>query len=337
MAGATIKDVAKEAGVSISTVSYVINGTKPVSERLAHRVRAAVAKLDFHPNHMARLLNSRRSRTLAFLTPDISNVGFVRIFKAIDAIARARGYTLFLLNTDGSLEMTQRAIGQVLQLKMDGVFLTLSWALTHPSINLSILTERGIAAVGVSGANAIDGIDCFLWDEEGAGQQLGRYLNRLGHHRILCVGPESSLSGTKRWGGVRREFPNPGESVVLARTPSYAAEGGYKAVRNAIAAAESFSAVIAFNDAIATGALAALYDQGLVVPRDISFVSFGDHHRDYSRPQITSMTFDEDRIAELAANRLIGRIEKSIEGKTVHEYLPLTLSIQPSSRKFTAD
>ncbi len=331
---ATITDVAREAGVAISTVSAVINGNKRVSDELAARVRAAIEKLQFHPNQLARSLNTQQSKTLAFITPDITNVGFLRIFRAIDAIGRQRGYTLFLINTDGSIETAQQAVRQVIELRMAGVFITLSWALSHPQVNVRQVLERGIALVGVSGSYAIKEIDCFLWDEEGAGAQLGSYLRRLGHQSVLCVGPTGSRASEKRWGGVRKAFEGAeGAAVSITRTGSYTAEGGYEAVQAAIVAGQRFTAMIAFNDAVATGALAALYDHGVSVPNDVSFLSFGDHHRDFSRPKITSMTFDEVRIAELAANRLIDRIEANVKPPPRHEYLPLQLSIQPSSQK----
>ena len=94
---ATIRDVAREAGVSISTVSSVVNGNKPVSEELEQRVRAAIEKLDFRPNQMAQSLGGRRTQVLAYLTPDISNVAFIHTFKAVEAVASARGYTLVLI------------------------------------------------------------------------------------------------------------------------------------------------------------------------------------------------------------------------------------------------
>ena len=122
----TIKDVAREAGVSISTVSSVVNGTKPVSDALAERVREAIDKLEFHPNHMARSLHAKRTRTLAYLTPDVTNVSILRTFKAVEAVARARGYLLFLLGTDGSVETAREAIDRVIGLRMDGAFLSLN-------------------------------------------------------------------------------------------------------------------------------------------------------------------------------------------------------------------
>lgn len=331
---ATIKDVAREAGVAISTVSAVVNGNKRVSDELSARVRAAIEKLEFHPNQLARSLNTRQSKTLAFLTPDITNVGFLRIFRAIDAIARQRGYTLFLINTDGSIEAAQRALRQVIELRMAGVFVTLSWALAHPEVNIRQALQRGIALVGVSGSYAIPEIDCFLWDEDGAGEQLGSYLRRLGHRDVLCVGPSGSRASEKRWGGVRRAFEGQlGAAIAIASTKAYSSEAGYDALQTAIMGGRRFTSVIAFNDAIATGALAALYDHGVSVPDDVSFLSFGDHHRDFSRPKITSMTFDETRIAQLAANRLIDRVEAKVQPPPRHEYLPLHLAIQPSSQK----
>lgn len=334
---ATIKDVAREAGVSISTVSSVVNGNKPVSEDLANRVREVIARLDFHPNHMARSLHAKRTRTLAYLTPDITNVAFLRTFKAIETVAHSRGYAVFLLGTDGSVEMTREAIDKVIGLKMDGAFFTLSWVMSHPDIGLSRLTQRGISMVGVSGSYDMPDVDCFLHDEEGGGRQIGTYLHRLGHRRVLCVGPTTSRAAEKRWGGLRAAYaeaePGSDAAIELIATEGYAAGAAYKSVQSALATHGRFTAMVAFNDAIATGALAALSDNGLSIPEDVSFVSFGDGHRDFSRPQISSITFDEERIAALAANRLIDRIEEVTSEPPSHEYLPLTLTIRPSSRR----
>lgn len=334
---ATIKDVARVAGVSISTVSSVVNGNKPVSEALAQRVREVIAALEFQPNHMARSLHAKRTRTLAYLTPDITNVAILRTFKAIEAAARARGYVVFLLGTDGSVEATRGALDRVIGLRMDGAFLSLSWAMRQPEVRLDRLVERGIAMVGVSGSYDIPEIDCFLHDEEGGGQQIGGYLHRLGHRKLLCVGPTSSLAAEKRWSGLRAAYannePGSGADIELVATAGYSAAAAYDAVQAVLATQRGFTAMVTFNDAVATGALAALSDNGLSVPDDVSFVSFGSGHRDFSRPQITSVTFDEERIAELAANRLIDRIEGASMVPPSHEYLPLTLSIRPSSRR----
>jgi DNA-binding LacI/PurR family transcriptional regulator len=336
---ATIKDVAREAGVSISTVSSVVNGNKPVSEDRARRVRAAIEKLEFHPNHMARSLHAKRTRTLAYLTPDISNLAIIRTFKAVEAAAHARGYAVFLLDTDGSVEMTREALDRIIGLRMDGAFLPLSWVMGHPDIRLPRLAERGIAMVGVAGSYDIADVDCFLHDEDGGGRQIGDYLYRLGHRQVLLVGPTPSRSAERRWAGVRAAYaetePGSEAGLELAPTGGYGAAAAYDAVQAALAARNRFTAMVAFNDAVATGALAALTDNGLRVPDEVSFISFGSGHRDFARPQITSITFDEDRIATLAANRLIDRIEGSGAPHAVADrvYLPLVLTIRQSTRR----
>lgn len=333
----TIKDVAREAGVSISTVSSVVNGNKPVSEALAARVREAIEKLEFHPNHMARSLHAKRTRTLAYLTPDVTNVSILRTFKAVEAAARARGYAVFLLSTDGSVETTREAIDRVIGLKMDGAFLSLSWAMSQPEIKLGRLAERGIAMVGLAGSYGIPDIDCFFHDEEGGGVQIGSYLHRLGHRQVLCIGPTNSLAAEKRWAGLRAAYAKALRGsevgVELVATEGYSTSAAYDAMQAKLGGGKPFTAIVAFNDAVATGALAALSDNGLSVPDDISFVSFGSGLRDFARPQITSVTFDEERIAALAANRLIDRVENLIAEPARCEYLPLALAVRPSSRR----
>lgn len=336
---ATIKDVAREAGVSISTVSSVVNGNKPVSEELALRVREAVARLEFYPNHMARSLHAKRTRTLAYLTPDITNVAILRTFKAVEAVAHSRDYAVFLLDTDGSVEMTREALDRIIGLKMDGAFLPLSWVMSNPKVGLPRLTERGIRTVGVAGSYDLPGIDCFLHDEHGGGRQIGAYLHRLGHRRVLFVGPTPSRSAERRWGGVLAAYAEnePGSEGELALVPTdgYSAAAAYDAVQGALAERGRFTAMIAFNDAVATGALAALTDHGLLVPDDVSFVSFGSGHRDFARPQITSVTFDEERIAQLAANRLIDLVEGMDPPgpDPMQVNLPLLLTIRQSTRR----
>lgn len=330
----TIKDVAREAGVSISTVSSVVNGNKPVSEGLAARVREAIARLEFHPNQMARSLHAKRTRTLAYLTPDVSNLSILRTFKAVEAAALARGYVVFLLSTDGSVRMTREAIDRVIGLRMDGAFLSLSWAMVQPEVGLDRLAGRGIAMVGLAGSYEVPGIDCFLHDEEGAGRQIGSYLQRLGHRHVVCVGPTSSRGAEKRWGGVAAAFAETSTEVDLrlVGTSGYTAAAAYEAVQALLASLPDFTAMVAFNDAVATGALAALSDNGLEVPDAISFIAFGSAHRDFTRPQVTSVTFDEERIAALAANRLIDRVEDPETLPPRTEYLPLLLAVRASSK-----
>ena len=246
-----------------------------------------------------------------------------------------RGYAVFLLSTDGSIEATREAIGRVIGLKMDGAFISLGWAMSRPEAGVERLIERGIAVVGVSGGSYdLAGVDCFLNDEEGGGSQIGTYLHRLGHRQVLFVGPVGSRAAEKRYSGLASVFGGlaKGDGTTLEQVPTqgYTASAAYDAVQSALSHRQHFTAMVAFNDAVATGALS---DNGLVVPDDVSFVSFGSDHRDFARPRITSVTFEEERIAALAANCLIDRIKGTASGPSSHEYLPLTLTVRESSKR----
>jgi LacI family transcriptional regulator len=245
---------------------------------------------------------------------------------------------VFLLSTDGSVETTREAIDRVIGLRMDGAFLSLSWVMVQPEIRLTRLAERGIAMVGLAGSYDIPGIDCFFHDEEGGGHQIGSYLHRLGHRRVVCVGPTNSRAAEKRWNGLRAAYAqiegSSDEDIEMVATTGYTAGTAYDAVQARLGTGRSgFTAMVTFNDAVATGALAALTDNALLVPDDVSLISFGSGHRDFARPQITSVTFDEERIAALAANRLVDRIEGLNAEAPGDEYLPLTLAVRSSSRR----
>jgi DNA-binding LacI/PurR family transcriptional regulator len=332
---ATIKDVASHAGVSISTVSSVLNKSKPVSPDLAARINSAILELDYHPNRMAQSLNRRHTKTLAYLTPDVSNAGFLRLFRVLMETASNRGYTVLLINTDGSPALARQALRQIIGMRVDGVFVTLSWDIVQPEVGLAQLQGRGIEAVGIAGSSPVDQFDCFLWDEGGAGAQLGRYLRRIGHRQVLCIGPAISRSAVMRWDGMRDALGTGGfgDGILVIDSGDYTAKGGYDATQRAIAQNSSFTAVVAFNDAIATGGLAALSDQGIMIPDDVSFAAFGGLHSDFARPQITSMLFDEEQLAVRATDRLINRVEGTYNSPPKRYHLPLTLALRGSSRK----
>ena len=181
---ATIKDVARAAGVSVATVSAVVSGRKPVSERLAERVRHAIRELDYHPNQLARGLSAQATRTIAFITPDVGNPVFLNTFRSAEAVARDRGYSLLLMNTNGDSELTRHAIDQALGLRVEGVLITVVWSVASQAGTITRLLDRGVAVVGVGGSYQLDQIDCFLHDDTAAGRELGVYLRRIGTRRL---------------------------------------------------------------------------------------------------------------------------------------------------------
>ncbi|MAN77374.1 MAG: hypothetical protein CML24_09310 [Rhizobiales bacterium] len=329
----TIKDVARVAGVSISTVSAVMNANKPVSPELRKRVEQASEQLDFHPNQQARSLNRKTSRTLAYLTPDIGNAGFLRIFDHVTRVANKRGYSMVLVDASGTPDDVQSALKKIVELRVDGAFLTMSWSIVRLAEDIDRLARRGIHAAGIAGSWPIAGRDCYLWDEREAGEQLGRYLSQIGHQQVLFLAPDQSRSSELRQQGLLSGLSDRGPQarLIAQRTSNYSPDAGYQALQAAIAEARGFSAVVCFNDAIAVGALAALHDHGLNVPDNVSLATFGDSLQEFTRPRVTSVTFNEEVMAKDCANRLIDRIEGIETSEPENHFYRMQLAIKAST------
>ena len=270
--------------------------------------------------------------------PDVTNPGFSRALRAITLVARERGYTVIVLNTSGSPETARECIEHVMALRVDGVIIALTWDLARAEI-VELLKSRGIQAVGLAGSRRLEGIDTFMWDETDAGYRLARYLLRLGHSEIAFLGPRGSESAKRRLQGIEKALLEAGHSPGAARvlhTADYSAQAAYDSVLEAIGSAVPFTALITFNDSFTTGALAALADQGLRVPEHISVATFGQDHTAFSRPQITSMTYDEDSVSARAVGRLIDRIEGTYGEEPKCELAPLSFVVRTSCQALGA-
>ena len=335
--GATIHDVARRAGVSVGTVSNVTNNKGRVSPRTRAKVEQAIRELAYRPNRAARALSIQRTFTLAYLVPDVTNPVFAKILECAMDRARERGYTVVVFGTRGSPGVAKECVQHVIELRVDAVLMALSHELADPAL-VEALRSRGIAVVGVAGSTPVPGIDCFMWEEEEAGYCLAKYLLRAGHRGILFVGPRGSNSAMQRMAGIARalaesERGGAGEDVCL-EADGYSARDAYTTVQNAVIRGKigAATALVTFNDIFTSGALAALWDQGIMVPRDLSLATFGKLHTEFSRPRITSMVFDEEVVTARAVQRLIDRVEGKYDGPPVCERFSLMLSVQESTR-----
>lgn len=328
---ATIRDVARRAGVSVATVSAVMNNSRNVSAPLRRRVEAAIAELDYRPNVLARALYKKRSHSIAFLVPDVSNPGFSKALRSVERTANKYGYSVFLGNTDGSPHVTDSYIERLIDMRFDGVLIALTWELARDEL-VQRLQHHGIHCVGIAGARVLPNIDCYIGDEEQAGYDLGRHLVELGHRHCGFVGPENSQVAQLRLSGLRRAFAEAGGEIpetAVAESAGYAGEAYVETAQHLITA-EHCTAVVAFNDRIATYVLDAAASSGLSVPHDISVATFGNSYAHITRPKLTTMIHDEARAAHLATERLIERIEGK-EPPVTCERLPMRLAVRDST------
>ncbi|MGI6544701.1 MAG: LacI family DNA-binding transcriptional regulator [Limnochordia bacterium] len=335
---ATIRQVAARAGVSVATVSAVITGKRRVSEELRNKVQIAMEELNYHPNALARALYANRTYTIAYMVPSIANQGFSNALKAVETVANENGYAVFVCNTNGSPEMAAKHQKRLLEMRIDGVLLALTWELTQPEF-VAEFQRHGVKVVGLSGGRPVDGISCFLGDDEQAGYDLGRYLTSLGHRRCAFIGPAESAVGNLRLAGLQRAFTSvdgavPSELVIPM--DGYDAAAGKKALYSLLSTGEGFTCIVCFNDAVAAWVLVALTEQGIAVPQRLSVATFGNVYAPITQPPLTTMVYSELDAGIKATECLLAQIAGADDPPKTH-LLRLELEVRTSTRAIVGE
>ena len=312
----TIRDVARLAGVSTTTVSRVINGTEGVSEARRRRVERAVADLDYVPNAVARHLRSKRTRTIAVVLSDITNPFFTTIARGIQDVAWPRGYAVTLANTDES-ELQERAYVETLvQRQVDGVLLVPAGNSVEP---FRLLRSKKIPVVLLDRRVSVRQLDEVRCDSEAGAYDLVRHLLELGHRRIaVLTGRRDISTATDRVAGYERALAEAGVAVDrdLIRYDSFSLAGGYRMVGDILALRPRPTAVLATNNFIAFGALRAFREARIDVPGDMSLVTFDDLPEEWhDDPFLTVLAQPAYELGRQAAELLFERLETGTRGR----------------------
>ena len=287
------------------------------------------------PNGTGRLGHPRkRTRCLAFLVPSISNPFFSAVLRSVERAAHRSGYSVFVGSSEGDPRNVDSYKERLVDMQVDGVLTVLSWDLVSGDL-IPTLAAQGIPVIGVAGSRTVDGIDCFVSDDVAAGEVAGRYLLGLGHRAIAFIGAQDSRTTDLRYQGLCRVMERAGvrhDPNLIVRVPGYEEEDAARAVEDLIMCNEPFTAVIAFNDVVALGALNALEDHGFGVPDRISLMGFDDTVSTYSRPKLTTVACPKDALGEQGVQRVLERIAgRAPEGYAVHP-LPVRLVRRESTR-----
>lgn len=273
---ATIRDVAKEAGVSIATVSHVINDTRYVSPELIARVKEAMERLNYHPNGIARSLKTQRTHTIGLIVSDISNPFFSSLVRGVEDAAAENGYSVIIANTDEDLAKERLYLKVLRERRIDGLII----APTGKEVkDLKLLSEQGIPFIFVD--RKIDNIeaDAVLSENVEGAYQAVRYLIKRGHRRIgVVLGLKGVSTSEERFMGYKKalgEFKTPEEEELIVRG-NFRVEGGVKACRKLLSLQNPPSAIFSLNNMMTIGVLKALRERGLRCPKDIEVVGFDD-------------------------------------------------------------
>ncbi|WP_029688180.1 LacI family DNA-binding transcriptional regulator [Thermoanaerobacter sp. A7A] len=308
----TIKDIAKLANVSITTVSRVINNkSEGVSEETRNRILQLVKELGYQPNAIARGLVTKKTKTIGLIIPDISNPFFPDIARGVEDSAHIYGYNVFLCNTDDNLEKESEYINALKEKYVDGIIFTSSSIPKHEHI--MELVKSGIPIVIMD--RRVDSEDIygvFLDNYEG-GYIATKHLIDLGHKKIGCItGPLYISNAIERLEGYKRALVD--NEIEVDNRLIF--EGDYK-INSGIIGAEKLlehevTAIFASNDLMAYGAYKAIRSYGYQIPDDISIVGFDDIQlSQILEPQLTTIRQPAYDMGLTAARMLI----KLVEGK----------------------
>ncbi len=309
---ATLKDVAAQAGVSLQTVSNVMNGRSGhVSDRTRTLVLEAIATLNYRPNAAARHLRKASVGVLALAIPDLVNPYFSEVGKAIADAATERGYTMLLDYTNMDRQQELILANGLRPHLIDGLILD-PQALTAADLQ----AERRLPIV-LLGERVFGGpCDHIAIDNVSAARAATEHLIGIGRRRIAAIGlldqptfgaPGMRLQGYRealRAAGLRED------PALLMPTDTWGARAvGARAMSALLALPAPPDAVFCFTDMLAVGALAALYQAGLRVPEDVAVAGFDDvEDASFTAPPLTSIAPDKTAIGRLAVELLVGRI-----------------------------
>jgi DNA-binding LacI/PurR family transcriptional regulator len=291
---ATVIDVAREAGVSLATVSRVLNGTAAVSAHLREKVSAAVQALEYRPNLMAQGLRKGQSNTVALLVGDIAQRHFAELTMHVQSALEEVGADVMLFNLGHSEARLAEFLERAPSMRLRGVVIALSDTVPIAVAPLvAELSTQGLTVVSIGQDLRRFGVPSIVHEERAAARRSVAYLLARGHRRIAYVGRiKGSAIGTERFHGYRAALRKAGhfdDALVFDMAFRYAA--GRDAVLRALDCRIAFTAMQTGSDEIATGAMAALRDRGLRVPEDVAIVGFGDVEMGaYLRPALTTLS-----------------------------------------------
>ncbi|GAA0484574.1 LacI family DNA-binding transcriptional regulator [Streptomyces olivaceiscleroticus] len=307
---ATMVDVARRAGVSVATVSHVLNETRPVRPDTRKSVLDAIDELGYTHNTLARSLVTSRTRSIGLAVSAISNPYFTEILQGVEAGALEAGYSLLIADPHDDPAHERKVVQLLHERRVDGMIIAPS---AEPAELVEYVTKREVPTVFLDRLVG-DAYDQVCAESTTPVRQLVEHFADLGHTRIgLIAGLPGLSTTTERVAGYReglRARGLPFAPELLAGGNSEA-EGAEDATRHLLAAPEPPTAVITANNAMTIGALKALGELGLRVPRDIALACFDDFSwADLFSPRLTAIAQPSREIGAAAVQLLLDRLEQ---------------------------
>lgn len=303
----TLRDVAREAGVSIKTASRVVNDEPAVNATTAARVAGVVDRLGYRPNELARSLKGQRSRTIGLVVADVSNPFMATCAQAIEAVAREHGHALILCDSHANLGMEGDYVGLLTQRQVDGLLI----APAHGRDD-HLKTEQRAGLPIVALDRPAEGVetDTVLVQNRAGAREATEHLIWHGHERIAFVGDKHHFyTARKRLDGYK-EALEAANLEALYRLDAHSIELGEEVAKEFLEAPNRPTALFAANILTALGALRAIEQLGLRIPEDVALIGFDDFElAPVLRPRFTLVHQPTAELGRRAAEMLFDRLD----------------------------
>ncbi len=327
----SMKDVAKLAGVSVSTVSRVINSIEGVDKKTRKRVEDAIKKVNYKPNLLASGLRSKSGNLIGLVVPEIAHPSFSEFIKYNEQFVREMGYGLIIGSTSNNPEKEQLFIDQLIRRNVDGIIFI---RVSNSDQAISQLTKTQIPFIVLDRGSENEDYPSVLMDNEGAGRLAAKHLMDLGHKQIACLtGPQNLSLCRDRLTGFITEIESRGLSLPQSRIfeGDFKFANGVQFIKDLLANDSAVSAVWAQNDMMALGVMAGARDLGLELPRDLSVVGVDDVNCSHMvRPRLTTIRQPFKEMSRMAVELVITKEVPQKEDNSP-QIVPVELLVREST------
>ncbi|MFR1832291.1 MAG: LacI family DNA-binding transcriptional regulator [Lachnospiraceae bacterium] len=312
MGEATIKDIAKASGVSISTVSRVINGNYPVSREARERVEEAMQRLDYRPNAIARSLRNQKTNLVALVVADLSNPFFMEIAKGLEEEMASIGCQLVIASSGGSVQKERELLNTLIEKRIDGLVIASS---DNEGEHIKTCIEAGMPVVLVD--RSIEGVRTsqILWDDEKYSYQLTKLFIDNGHKDIGIVNVTlTNPNGMWRFEGFRRALKEARipEQPEFISSSNFSSDEACSFVTRMMSGKNRPTAIFCANNIMLQGTLQALRNLGIRLYDDVSVAVFGNPECNrYISPMVTAARQDTLKMGQMAGELLKNLISKT--------------------------
>lgn len=323
--GVSLKQLAAHLNLSTTTLSLVLNDAPravSIPQETKDRIFSAARELNYRPNYLARSLRVQRTHTFGVIVPELSDGYSSMVLNGVEAVLSKRDYFYLTASHLHREDLLTKLPRMLAERQVEGVI----------AVDTPIRFQPNLPTVNVSGHEDVVGVTNVILNHQHAAELGIGHLYNFGHRRIAVIkGQEFSSDTTIRLETIseaarRREIPIDPRLTVQLQGDSPSPEVGYSAMKSLLATGERFTAVFAFNDISAIGAIRALEEMGLRVPADVSVLGFDDiYAAAFHNPALTTIRQPLFEMGSLAAETLLGRLDDGEEAK-----IPEVLSVEPT-------